>query len=65
MKRYNLPQKEYWSEICSRPILEQGELTSCVKSILDCVIQEEDEALYKYTAQFDGAKSKFFKGFQK
>jgi len=56
MKRYNLPQKEYWSEICSRPILEQGELTSCVKSILDCVIQEEDEALYKYTAQFDGAK---------
>jgi histidinol dehydrogenase len=56
MKRYNLPQKEYWSEICSRPILEQGELTSCVKSILDCVIQEDDEALYKYTAQFDGAK---------
>jgi histidinol dehydrogenase len=56
MKQYNLPKKENWSEICTRPIFEQGELTGRVKSILNCVKQEGDEALYNFTEQLDGAK---------
>ncbi len=54
MKRYNLPQKENWSEICSRPMFEQEELTIRVKSILDSVKLEGDKALYNFTEQLDG-----------
>ena len=56
MKRYNLPQKDVWSEICLRPAFEQVELTERVKSILENVKSKGDQALYNYTEQFDGVK---------
>lgn len=56
MKRYNLPQKENWPEICARPVFEQGELTDRVKSILDNVKSKGDDALFEYTEKFDAVK---------
>jgi histidinol dehydrogenase len=56
MKRYNLPQRDNWSEICARPTFEQGELTDRVKSILETVKAKRDDALFEYTEKFDGAK---------
>ena len=60
MKRYNLPQKENWSKICARPVFAQGELTDRVKSILDNVKSNGDEALFEYTEKFDGPKLNSF-----
>lgn len=56
MKRFNLPKKENWSEICSRPIFEQGDLTDRVESILNTVKSNGDTALFDYTEKFDGVK---------
>ncbi|MFT5858144.1 MAG: histidinol dehydrogenase [Flavobacteriaceae bacterium] len=56
MKRYNLPKKENWSAICSRPVFEQASLTDRVKAILDNVKSKGDQAIYDYTEKFDGAQ---------
>jgi histidinol dehydrogenase len=56
MKRYNLPKKENWSEICARPTFEQVELYDCVKAILNNVKSKGDEAIFEYTEKLDGAK---------
>ena len=56
MKRYNFPQEEQYSEICSRPSFEQGELKTSVKAILESVKIDGDKALYDYTEKFDGAQ---------
>ena len=56
MKRYNFPQEEQYSEICSRPSFEQVELQTSVKGILESVKIDGDKALYNYTEKFDGAQ---------
>ena len=56
MKRYTLPQKVSWSEICARPVFEQVELTDRVKAILENVKSKGDQALYDYTEKFDGTQ---------
>ena len=56
MKRYNFPDEEQYAEICSRPSLEQDELKTSVKAILESVKINGDIALYDYTERFDGAK---------
>jgi histidinol dehydrogenase len=56
MKRYNLPKKENWSAICTRPMFEQVALTDRVKSILDNVKTKGDQALFDYTEKFDRTK---------
>ena len=56
MKRYNFPNEEQYSEICSRPSLEQDELKTSVKAILESVKINGDKALYDYTVRFDSAQ---------
>jgi histidinol dehydrogenase len=56
MKRFNLPKKESWDDICSRPVFERGELNDSVKSILVNVKVNGDDALFELTEKFDGVK---------
>jgi histidinol dehydrogenase len=56
MKRYILPRRDQWSEICSRPAFEQGELTDRVSSILEKVKKVGDQALFNYTEELDGVR---------
>lgn len=53
MKRYNYPEKKDWQQICQRPIMNSGDLTTSVQKILDAVRLRGDEALLEYTAAFD------------
>ncbi|MFT5668243.1 MAG: histidinol dehydrogenase [Vicingaceae bacterium] len=55
MKSYNLPKKECWSEISLRPTFHQVELTDRVKSILENVKLNGNQALFDYTKKLDGA----------
>ena len=56
MKRYHLPTKKNWSEICSRPTFDSLELTNRVKTVLENVKTKGDTAIYDYTEKFDGVK---------
>jgi len=56
MKRYTLPKRNQWLEICSRPVFEQGELTNRVSSILVNVKKMGDQALFQYTEELDGVR---------
>ena len=58
MKRYQLPSKESWAEICSRPVLKKDQLKKTVESILDQVRERGDKALYELTEQFDSVRLK-------
>ena len=58
MKRYQLPSKESWAEICSRPVLKKDKLKKTVESILDQVRETGDQALYELTEQFDSVRLK-------
>lgn len=56
MKRYNLPNRADWFQICSRPLFEKRELEKSVKAILERVKTDGDEAIFSYTEKFDGVK---------
>ena len=56
MKRYNLPNRADWFQICSRPIFEKNELEKSVKAILEGVKTDGDEAVFSYTEKFDGVR---------
>lgn len=56
MKNYVLPTKKEWAEIAARPLLEKGQLTKKVKTILENVKMRGDEALIDYTEKFDRVK---------
>ena len=56
MIRYNLPQKSEWKEICKRPSIDKNELEASVRSILQAVKLNGDEALFQYSEKFDNCQ---------
>lgn len=54
MKTYNKPQKESWSTLMQRPLINQQELNQEVSTILQDVKQKGDASLIKYASIFDG-----------
>ncbi len=54
MQIIRYPKKEDWKEILRRPAFETADLTKTVSSILDEVKSHGDNALRKFTKQFDG-----------
>lgn len=60
MKTYINPPRETWPEILKRPVLDVSELHGKVQSILNEIKTGGDEALRKYTLQFDGVNPDSF-----
>ena len=52
------PNKENWKEIIKRPVFENSSLDKVVRKILDKVKAKGDNAVRKYTKEFDGVKLK-------
>jgi histidinol dehydrogenase len=53
LKIYNTTASITWNELCKRPLLEAENCTNTVNAILQDVQQNGDEALLKYSQQFD------------
>ena len=53
MQIIKYPAKENWSEILSRPVYDSTSLYETVQKVLDDIRFHGDEAVNKYTAQFD------------
>ncbi len=56
MKTYINPSRETWAEMLKRPVFEVSDLFGKVQSILHEIKVNGDEALKKFTLQFDGVK---------
>ncbi|KAF0238396.1 MAG: histidinol [Prolixibacteraceae bacterium] len=56
MKTYINPNRETWPEILKRPVFEVADLFGKVQAILNEIKVNGDEALRKFTLQFDGVK---------
>lgn len=56
MKTYINPEQSTWSEILKRPVFDVSELYGKVQTILSEIKVNGDDALLKYTLQFDGVK---------
>lgn len=54
MNTYNNPERTIWEEILRRPVIDTSNLDDSVKEILDDVRAGGDDAVKKYTSQFDG-----------
>lgn len=54
MKTYINPEKSKWTEILKRPAFDVSDLFAKVQTILNEIKTKGDEALQKYTLQFDG-----------
>jgi histidinol dehydrogenase len=52
------PNKEDWQKIIKRPVFENTSLEKAVKKILEKVKGKGDQAVRKYTKEFDGVKLK-------
>ena len=61
MKKYKLPRKEKWPEICARPTFNNNELTEQVNSVLESVKKSGDSAIQRFTNEFDGVDLSDFK----
>lgn len=55
MKLIKYPTKEQWTELLRRPELQTENLFDTVRSIIDCVKAEGDQAVLEYEATFDKA----------
>jgi len=60
MKRFNLPEKKQWAEICLRPVIDSSELNSTVNNILEEVKINGDNALRSFSEKFDGVEIQNF-----
>jgi histidinol dehydrogenase len=60
MKLYKYPAKAEWEELIERPVMDTESLEGPVKKILQEVKKKGDEALRKFTRQFDKADIKDF-----
>jgi histidinol dehydrogenase len=60
MKVHISPDKKKWKEIIARPVIDASSLLDKVKAILEDVKRNGDEALKKYTLQFDKVAIKQF-----
>jgi histidinol dehydrogenase len=58
IKLITYPGKKDWKEIVRRPVFENGSLEKTVKKILEKVKAKGDNAVRKYTKEFDGVKLK-------
>ena len=56
MKTFINPPRDTWPEILKRPVFEVSDLFGKVQSILNEIKLNGDEALQKFTLQFDGVK---------
>lgn len=56
MKTFINPPRDTWTEILKRPVFEVSDLFGKVQSILNEIKMNGDEALQKFTLQFDGVK---------
>jgi histidinol dehydrogenase len=56
MQVIRYPEKSAWKEIVARPTFETASLESIVSGILNDVKSNGDEALRRYTAEFDKAE---------
>lgn len=56
MKTFINPERNTWTEILKRPLFDVSELYGKVQAILNEIQQNGDEALFKFTEQFDGIK---------
>ncbi len=54
MKKLLNPSRSDWSEICNRPAQDMAELEQLVLEIFKAVEKNGDEAIARYTKQFDG-----------
>lgn len=54
MKTYNNPDEDKWADLTKRPIIDAVQLTDAVNAIFNSVKLNGDDALLKYTFQFDG-----------
>jgi histidinol dehydrogenase len=57
MKKIDLPSRENWDELCLRPEIAPGDLENTVRSIINSVKSEKDDAVYHYSAKFDRTPS--------
>ncbi|MEL6923979.1 MAG: histidinol dehydrogenase [Bacteroidota bacterium] len=55
MKIYNNPPRSEWAAMLRRPAIDHSQLEAKVSAILQDIKKDGDEAVRKYTAQFDGA----------
>ena len=60
MKTFINPEKKTWPEILKRPVFEVSDLFGKVQAILNEIKINGDEALRKFTLQFDGVKPDSF-----
>ncbi|TNF43320.1 MAG: histidinol dehydrogenase [Bacteroidetes bacterium] len=60
MKTFINPPRNIWPEILKRPVFEVSDLFGKVQTILNEIKTNGDEALQKYTLQFDGVKPDSF-----
>jgi histidinol dehydrogenase len=56
MQTIKYPKKADWTELTKRPVFEKQELELLVKRVLNEVRTSKDEALFRYTKEFDGIK---------
>ena len=56
MKVIKNPLKTNWSELTKRPEIERNQLNQIVSDIMSNVKENGDQAIFKYTDQFDKAK---------
>jgi histidinol dehydrogenase len=55
MQIFEYPPREEWKQLLKRPIFDTRELGETVRTILDDVRANGDEALFRYSRKFDGA----------
>ena len=58
IKLLKYPDRKDWQELVKRPVFENTSLEKAVKKILDKVKVKGDNAVRKYTKEFDGVKFK-------
>lgn len=61
MKINTYPQKESWSELVKRPVLQREKLTELIADIFKEVEKNGDQALIDFNKKFDGAEIKNIK----
>lgn len=61
MQTFINPPPADWAKLCSRPLLDNSSLEKDVRAIMEQVRKEGDEALRKFSRQFDNVDIKQFK----
>src|SRR5690554_542825 len=56
MKTYINPNKKEWNELSKRPIIDEEKLSEVVRSIIENVKINGDQALKEYALKFDNVK---------